>query len=225
MPDLYILTGANGAGKSTVGFSYLPRAVQNNCVIFDGDKLTLLKKRELYKHVTPSYKEAGRLALEWLFQHFENLVASALKQKTDFVYEGHLPEDEQWATPKRFKKAGYKIHVVFFGLKDTDLSEIRVMDRAVLGGHNVPRYEIARNFYGNLYQLNNRLKKIDELQIIDTSESINPKVLALFKKGTVDSAVHHGKLPEWFEKYLPNLFKEIMQQEHTAFKNMKKEKK
>ncbi len=213
MPDLYIITGANGAGKSTVGYSYLPMLVQGNCEVFDGDKLTLKKKRELYKHVTPSYKEANRLALEWLFEHFENLVQAALKQKDDFVYEGHLPDDGNWVTPKRFKRAGYKIHLIFFGLKDTDLSEVRVMDRAKLGGHHVPPYEIERNFYGNLYQLNKRFKKIDELQIVDTSESISPKVLALFKNGVVVSAVHHGKLPEWFETYLPNLFKEIIKQE------------
>lgn len=48
MPDLYILTGANGAGKSTVGYSYLPAAVQKKYTIFDGDKLTLQKKREFY---------------------------------------------------------------------------------------------------------------------------------------------------------------------------------
>ena len=54
MPDLYIITGANGAGKSTVGFSYLPKLVQTYCEVFDGDKLNLLKKRELYKIVIPS---------------------------------------------------------------------------------------------------------------------------------------------------------------------------
>lgn len=113
MPDLYIITGSNGAGKSTVGFSYLPKTVQSNCEIFDGDKLTLLKKRELFKVVTPSLKEAGRLALEWLFEHFEECVKKALKEKSDFVYEGHLPKDAHWNTPKRFKISGYRIHVVF----------------------------------------------------------------------------------------------------------------
>ncbi len=130
MPDLYIITGANGAGKSTVGFSYLPKEVQTNCEVFDGDKLTLQKKRELYKTTTPSLKEAGRQALAWLFEYFEECLKKALKENRDFVYEGHLPEAANWKTPKRFKKAGYQIHVVFFGLNDTDLSAIRVMDRA-----------------------------------------------------------------------------------------------
>lgn len=58
-------------------------------------------------------------------------------------------------------------------------------------------------------QLNKRFKSIDELQIVDTSKSIKANVLALFKNGEVDSAVHHGKLPEWFEHGLPKLFKKI----------------
>jgi predicted ABC-type ATPase len=209
MPDLYIIMGSNGAGKSTVGFSYLPEAVQKNNTVFDGDKLTLQKKREFYKSQTPSLKEAERMALAWLFEHFEKSVQKAIKDKADFVYEGHLPEDANWKTPKRFKRAGYKIHIVFFGLRDTDISAVRVMDRAKFGGHNVPPYEIERNYYGNLLQLNKRFKSIDELQIVDTSESIKANVLALFKNGEVDSAVHHGKLPEWFEHGFPKLFKKI----------------
>ena len=82
-----------------------------------------------------------------------------------------------------------------------------------MGGHHVPPYEIERNYYGNLAQLNKRYQKIDELQIVDTSESLNPKVLALFKNGEVDHAVNHGKLPEWFEKGLPKLYKKIIDNE------------
>jgi predicted ABC-type ATPase len=220
MPGLYIITGANGAGKSTVGSSYLPKIVQNNNKVFDGDKLTMQKQREFYKTQTPSLKEARRMALEWLFEYFENLVQKAITENSDFVYEGHLPEDGNWVTPQRFKLAGYTIHFIFFGLKDTNLSELRVMDRAKLGGHNVPPYEIERNFYGNLYQLNKHFAEIDELQIVDTSE-INPKVLALFKNGDVVSAIHHGKLPEWFEKKLPALLQKIIEQELMALPEKK----
>ncbi len=88
-----------------------------------------------------------------------------------------------------------------------------------MGGHNVPPYEIERNYYGNLVQLNKRYMEIDELQIVDTSESVNPRVLALFKNGEVDHAVHHGKLPEWFEKGLPKLYKKIMAGEPPVIGN------
>ena len=57
MPDLYVIIGSNGAGKSTIGFSYLPKRIQDNYTIFDGDKLFMLKRKELYPAKTPSKKK------------------------------------------------------------------------------------------------------------------------------------------------------------------------
>jgi predicted ABC-type ATPase len=39
MPSLYIITGSNGAGKSSIGPNYLPENIQKKCIVFDGDKL------------------------------------------------------------------------------------------------------------------------------------------------------------------------------------------
>jgi len=219
MPDLYILMGANGAGKSTTGASYLPLHIQKKQEVFDGDKFYWAKIRELYKLQTPSIKEAKRLSLDILFEHFDNLVQKAIKQKEDFAYEGHLPDDGNWITPKRFARAGYAIHIIYLGLRNTTLSEYRVFERAKLGGHNVPPYEIERNFYCNLEQINKRFKSIDELKIMDTSD-LFPRALALLKKGDVESAVHHGKLPEWFEKYLPTIYSKIIKAEPDIKGNM-----
>jgi predicted ABC-type ATPase len=53
MPDLYVITGSNGAGKSSFGAIYLPQALHND-TIFDGDKLFMQKRRELYPAQSPS---------------------------------------------------------------------------------------------------------------------------------------------------------------------------
>lgn len=114
MPDLYILTGSNGAGKSTVGSFYLPEQIRNKYEIFDGDKLFMQKRKQIYKIKTPSLKEAERRAREWLYEEYEIRAANAIKKKDHFVYEGHLPEEGNWVTPKRFKTAGYKINLIFW---------------------------------------------------------------------------------------------------------------
>lgn len=163
------------------------------------------KCKQIYKIKTPSLKEASRLAHEWLHDHFENCVAKAITNNEHFLYEGHFPDEENWATPKRFKSAGYKIHMIFLGLSHPKISEFRVFERAKIGGHNVPPYEIERNFFGNLKQLNLNFQFIDELQIIDTSDR-DPKVLAIFINGKVIDALPTKQLPDWFEKELSNLF-------------------
>jgi predicted ABC-type ATPase len=208
MPGLYIITGSNGAGKSTFGVSYLPQTLQAYN-IFDGDKLFMEKRRRIYKAETPSYKEAGRRALEWLHEYFEICIDTAIKNNDHFIYEGHLPEEGNWITPQRFKTAGYDIHFIFLGLKTIELSAERVFERAVMGGHNVPLYEIERNFMGNLYQLNEHYITLSSLQIIDTSESANPKLLAIFFNGKPGYSVYEKEFPDWFKLKLPALYKKI----------------
>ncbi len=43
MPDLYIITGSNGAGKSSIGTNFLPVSIRENYPVFDGDKLYMSK--------------------------------------------------------------------------------------------------------------------------------------------------------------------------------------
>jgi predicted ABC-type ATPase len=209
MPELYIITGANGAGKSSFGASYLPQHLQGY-TIFDGDKLFMQKRREIYPFLTPSHKEAGRIALEWLHEYFETCVTTAIKNNDHFIYEGHLPEDGNWITPQRFKEAGYNINFILLNLNTIELSAERVFERAVMGGHNVPPYEIERNFFGNLYQLNKRFVMLDSLQIIDTSESVTPLLLATFLKGELNYSIPDNEFPEWFISLLPILYKKII---------------
>lgn len=77
MPVLFIITGSNGAGKSTIGYTYLPEDIQKKYTVFDGDKLALLKKRALSKS-TKSFKEAGRLADEWMYKQFADQIKTAI---------------------------------------------------------------------------------------------------------------------------------------------------
>lgn len=48
MHSLYIITGSNGAGKSTVGPDYLPEEILQHYTVFDGDLLYTRKFSELF---------------------------------------------------------------------------------------------------------------------------------------------------------------------------------
>lgn len=208
MPELFIITGSNGAGKSTVGASYLPENIQQNYTIFDGDKLFMLKQRELFPATTRSHKEAKKIAYEWLIGHFESLVDDAIVRNDSFVYEGHFTNDATWDIPKRFKENGYAINLVFFGLASPSLSEMRVVERSKSGGHYVPPMEVESNFYGNLEKLNQYFPIIDDLQVVDTSEAVHIILLHLVN-GEIEACVPFDELPTWFTEHLPALAKRI----------------
>lgn len=99
------------------------------------------------------------------------------------------------------------------GLANPHQSELRVIDRAKHGGHNVPPYEIELNFYGNLDMLNRNYKLFDELLIIDTSESLQHQVLLHYRPPKILSFTPIKNQPEWFLKFLPRLVKLIKAQE------------
>ncbi len=85
MPELHIITGSNGAGKSTIGPEYLPHHIRDTCVVFDGDKLALEKTKELLATGLHSRKEAKALANEWVDVHFYEQVEEAIKQAHHFA--------------------------------------------------------------------------------------------------------------------------------------------
>lgn len=212
MPDLYIITGSNGAGKSTVGPDYLPLHIQQQANIFDGDKLFMQKRSEYWNAGIQSHKECRKLALEFVEETFENLVAAALSSNADFAYEGHFTNEATWDIPRKFKAAGYSIHLTFFGLTDTNLSELRVIDRSKEGGHYVDPKTVADNFFGNLEKLNQHFRLFDSVQIVDTSEAEH-KVLAVLQEGIPVSAIASTELPEWFRTTLPEITQVIREVE------------
>lgn len=100
MPQLYIITGSNGAGKSAVGVDYLPLTIQQNCTVFDGDKLYMQKQRDLWSDGIRAHKEAKKMALQFVEETFDNLVEQALTTQSDFAYEGHFTNEATWDIPR-----------------------------------------------------------------------------------------------------------------------------
>ncbi len=207
MPVLYIITGSNGAGESSVGPDYIPNHLRDS--IFDGDKLFMRKRSEFWLNGIKSHKECKKLAAEFVETTFDDLVESSLNTNCDFAYEGHFTNDATWGIPQRFKNSGYKIHLIFFGLTDTALSETRVVARAKEGGHYVDPLTLSDNFYGNLEKLDKYFLIFDSVTIVDTS-GIEHIALAVLKKGECFSAVAFNDLPQWFSNNLPRVIMAIV---------------
>jgi len=101
------------------------------------------------------------------------------------------------------------------GLSHPHQSELRVIDRAKQGGHNVPLYEINANFYGNLVTLNKYYKLFDEIIIIDTSKSLQHQILLHKRRLEILFYTQMKDQPEWFRKFLPNLAKLVLKKENS----------
>jgi predicted ABC-type ATPase len=80
LPELHVITGSNGAGKSSVGSEYLPKHIRAVCKVFDGDKLALDKTKEFFATKLYSYKESKNLANEWIAHYFQEQVNNAIQK-------------------------------------------------------------------------------------------------------------------------------------------------
>lgn len=207
MPVLYIITGANGAGKSSIGPEYIPIDLRES--IFDGDKLFMQKRKEFWDNGIRHHKECKKLAAEIVENTFDELVDSSLNNFTDFAYEGHFTNHATWDIPKRFKTAGYEINLIFFGLTDISLSETRVVGRTHEGGHYVDPLTIQSNFYGNLQKLDLYFDIFDSVDIYDTSTTEHIQLVNI-KNGIVQSSIISINLPQWFKDNLIQITKNII---------------
>lgn len=155
-------------------------------------------------------KKIKEIANDFVIDTFNHLVEKAIDLKKHFAYEGHFTEDSSWNVPRLFKNEGYALHLIFFGLSNTDQSELRVLERVKDGGHYVPRLMIENNFYGNLEQLNLNFKLLDSLLIFDTSTT-TPFLLAKMINTKLELSASQDALPDWFVKYLPKIINMVMQ--------------
>lgn len=194
-----------------LGQSICRRTSGSKALFLMGISFFVEKRKELWRSIK-SNKECNKLAYAFVTETFDRLVQTALSGNQDFAYEGHFTNEATWDIPRQFRMAGYFIHLIFLGLQDTALSELRVVDRSQGGGHYVDPRTVADNFYGNLEKLNQHYEMFQTVQIIDTSEAEH-LVLAVLENGKSANAVPAEILPHWFQHYLPSITKKIRDRE------------
>ena len=156
---LYIISGCNGAGKTTASFNILPDLL--NCKEF-------VNADEIARGLSPFqpekvYIEAGRLMLK----RIEELINS----NQDFSFETTLSTKLFINTIEKAKSKSYYITLIFFWLESVELAKDRVQKRVIEGGHNIESDVIERRYKAgikNLFHL--YANKVDSLLIFDNSK-------------------------------------------------------
>ena len=155
---LYIISGCNGAGKTTASFNILPYLL--NCKEF-------VNADEIARGLSPFQPEnvsieAGRLMLK----RIEELINS----NQDFSFETPLSTKTFIKTIEKARSKGYYITLIFFWLESIELAKDRVQKRVIEGGHNIQPNGIERRYKAgikNLFQLYSNI--VDSLLIFDNS--------------------------------------------------------
>lgn len=193
-PVFSIIAGPNGAGKSRLGDFYV------HTHAFDGDLLAMQLRQE-----HPEWPE--RWVSGTVASTLEKCVNEALDQKRNFSFETNYANELAVNLLHRFKEAGYKICLYYFGLTSVEESINRVVQRSLSGGHNVTDEIIVYNFNEGISRINATLHLFDNISFVDGTTDYG-EIIALYIKG---SGIHEvaDTVPAWFDRYFADNFAEL----------------
>ncbi|MDD2635219.1 MAG: zeta toxin family protein [Bacteroidales bacterium] len=198
MPQLIIIAGCNGAGKST----YAPSLLPNEMTSFDYDKLYLANYNSL-----PDSEYRDKFAKDKTTREFERLINFALENKKDFCYETNFDTYPlHWAS--KFKDAGFTLNLIFFCLESQEIAKHRVLVRAESKGHFVDNKTINFKWKAGYKNVNRYYDYFDNLLIIDNSKSekIYTNILQI-KDRKIE--VMTSKIPDYFQRRFPSIYELI----------------
>jgi len=139
--NLYIISGCNGAGKTTASYTILPDIL--NCREF-------VNADEIARGLSPFQPEkvaieAGKIMLG----RIENL----LNENVNFAFETTLASKTYKNTVMKAQAAGYNVTLLFFWLQTVELAKKRVQKRVSEGGHNIGQEVIERRYLNGIRNL------------------------------------------------------------------------
>jgi predicted ABC-type ATPase len=172
VPNVVVLAGPNGEGKSTAA----PSVLGNVLGIGDFVNADVIAQGLSGFRPEQAGLAAGRIMLARLHE--------LARQRSSFAFETTLARRTfaPWLTD--LIKSGYQFHLVFLWRPNAELAVARVAARVQAGGHHVPEETIRRRYEAGLANFFRRYQPISiTWQVCDNSVSAHPRLIASGEAG------------------------------------------
>jgi predicted ABC-type ATPase len=170
-PTIYVIAGANGAGKTTFASQFLPDFVQ--CREFLNADL-IAAGLSPFAPETQNVR-AGRLLLE--------RIRELADDRANFGFETTLSGRFYVKLLGDRRGSGYRIILFFLWLPSAEVALARVENRVKEGGHSVPAEEVRRRYGAGLRNLFRLYRPIlDGWWLYDASR-LPPELIAKEEQG------------------------------------------
>lgn len=141
MPKLYIISGCNGAGKTTASNTILPEIL--NCKEF-------VNADYIASGLSPYQPEAAAIAAgRIMLNRINDLINSGI----DFALETTLSSKTLVNTIVFAKSKNYEVILLYFWLSSVELAIDRIAERVKKGGHSIGDEIVERRYYRGLKNL------------------------------------------------------------------------
>lgn len=193
-PEILVLAGVNGAGKSSVAGA---RLLSSGGQFYNPD---LFARQLQVAQPGLSIEEANSEA----WQHGRGLLERAIETRVNFAFESTLGGT---TIPKllRGAAASHDVHILFVGLDSPERHLARVAARVRAGGHDIPEAKIRARYTSSRANLIDLIPHLTSLHVYDNSAEVVPdgttiprpsRVLVL-EAGRITYEAPRGSIPDW----------------------------
>lgn len=186
-PRLIVLAGSNGAGKSTFFELFLRET-----------GLRFVNADLIARTIAPEDPGSAAYAAA---QAAEIERRTLLAERESFCMETVFsdPAGAKLSLLRDAQAAGYHVHLVFIGIESVELSEARIVQRVLAGGHDVPTDKLIARFPRTLANLEAALGFVDSADLHDNSDAERPyRLIAHFERG--ECVERSTPMPRWAER-------------------------
>lgn len=186
---MYVISGCNGAGKTTASFNILPDIL--SCREF-------VNADEIARGISPFQPEkvafeAGRIML--------TRITELMKDGEDFAFETTLSTRSYKSRIIEAQQKGYFVTLIYYWLETPQLAEKRVELRVLEGGHNIPENIIYRRYLKGLQNLFNLYIPVCDYTLIFDNSRPEPVLVYEHEKDS-NETVHDQNRFKSIKKYL-----------------------
>lgn len=178
MPQLFILAGCNGAGKTTASKILLPEVFEIETFV-NADIIAAKLNPDNPESVAI---QAGRMML--------GQIDELLSQKKSFVLETTLATKSYVELVKKAQNLDYEVTLTYFWLESADHAIERVARRVKQGGHNIPDDVVKRRYENgirNMFKL--FMPIVNKWTIYDNSDYTEGRSIMIAEKLTEEGGV------------------------------------
>ncbi|MBA4071719.1 MAG: hypothetical protein C0497_07780 [Gemmatimonas sp.] len=193
-PEILVLAGVNGAGKSSVAGA---RVLNAGGQFYNPD----LYARQL-QITQPGLSIEDANGQAW--QRGRGLLQRAIDTKVNFAFESTLGAT---TIPKllRGAAASHDVHILFVGLDSPERHIARVAARVQAGGHDIPEAKIRSRYTSSRANLIDLIPFLASLRVYDNSEEVvsvgtvtpRPTRLLEMQAGAITYEAPRGSVPDW----------------------------
>ena len=185
-PKLLIIAGPNGAGKTTVTSQILKHEWVEGCEYINPDIIA----RDIFGDWN-SPEMVIKAA-----QFAEKQRDKCLENRSSLIFETVLSAPDKIDFIQRAKQQNYFIRLFFIGTDNPQINALRIAQRVMHGGHDVPIQKIISRYYKSVANCILLSKIVNRLYVYDNSIE-NEQTELLFRANDGKLVKQYSPMHEW----------------------------